>query len=171
MEQSQNQVFKSYRDFWTRTLDVSGRSSRADFWHPFWINFIITSLLGIFSVGLFSSLFAIAIIIPSFTVMARRLHDTNRTLILAIVAEISGLITTIAAVVFIIAVLAIASSGHAGVIGATLMAGAFGTVVAGVITLYTLYVLIAPGNKGPNRYGDGGSCIEKPEVIDSEVSI
>ena len=54
MEQSQNQVFKSYRDFWTRTLDVSGRSSRADFWHPFWINFIITSLLGIFSVGLLS---------------------------------------------------------------------------------------------------------------------
>ena len=116
-------------------LDVNGRSTRPEFWHPFWINFVISALLGIVSGGLLSSIFAIAIIIPTFTVMARRLHDTNRTMLLAVVFEISGLITTIAAVVFIVAVVAAASSGSGSVIGASLMAGAFGTAVAGIITI------------------------------------
>lgn len=158
MDNSQNQVISCYKAYWTRFLDVSGRSTRPEFWHPFWINFVISALLGIVSGGLLSSIFAIAIIIPTFTVMARRLHDTNRTMILAVVFEISGLITTIAAVIFIVAVVAAASSGSGSVIGASLMAGAFGTAVAGIITIYTLVVLITPGNKEPNNYGDGGSC-------------
>lgn len=158
MDNSQNQVISCYKAYWTRFLDVNGRSTRPEFWHPFWINFVISALLGIVSGGLLSSIFAIAIIIPTFTVMARRLHDTNRTMLLAVVFEISGLITTIAAVVFIVAVVAAASSGSGSVIGASLMAGAFGTAVAGIITIYTLVVLIAPGNKGPNNYGDSGSC-------------
>ncbi|MCD8909600.1 DUF805 domain-containing protein [Staphylococcus gallinarum] len=164
MDNSQNQVISCYKAYWTRFLDVNGCSTRPEFWHPFWINFVISALLGIVSGGLLSSIFAIAIIIPTFTVMARRLHDTNRTMLLAVVFEISGLITTIAAVVFIVAVVAAASSGSGSVIGASLMAGAFGTAVAGIITIYTLVVLIAPGNKGPNNYGDGGSCEVPTEV-------
>lgn len=163
MDNSQNQVIESYKDFWKRFIDINGRSTRADFWHPFWINFIITSLLGIVSAGFLSGLFGLAVIIPSFTVMTRRLHDSNRTMILAIVAHISGFITTLAAVTFIIAVLAAASAGSSGILGASVMAGAFGTVIAGVVTLYTLYVLIIPGNKEPNRYGSGGSTQIAPQ--------
>ncbi|WP_422404692.1 DUF805 domain-containing protein [Mammaliicoccus sp. JADD-157] len=60
-------------------------------WHPFWINFVITSLLGMVSAGFLSGLFGLAVIIPSFTVMTRRLHDSNRTMVLAIISHISGL--------------------------------------------------------------------------------
>ncbi|CPO06146.1 Uncharacterised protein [Staphylococcus aureus] len=69
-----------------------------------------------------------------------------------------------ASVIFIIAVLAVASSGSGGMIGATIMAGAFGTVIAGFVTLYILYVLIKSGDKMPNKYGSGGSCEVVPEV-------
>ncbi|MDG0822777.1 MAG: DUF805 domain-containing protein [Staphylococcus equorum] len=164
MNNSQNQVIQSYKEFWTRFLDINGRSTRPNFWHPFWINFVISSLLGIVSAGLLSSVFAIAIIIPSFTVMARRLHDTNRTMVLAIVSHISGFIAMVATIVFIVGVLAVASSGSGGMIGATLLAGAFGAVVAGVIALYTLYVLVITGNRELNNYGSGGSCEIDPQA-------
>ncbi|WP_251521725.1 MULTISPECIES: DUF805 domain-containing protein [Staphylococcus] len=160
MEDTQNQVVKSYKEFWTRFLDVKGRSRRADYWHQFWINFVISSLLGIVSAGFLSSLFALAIIIPTFTVMVRRLHDTNRTMALAIVSYISGFIATFAAVMFVFAIVAAASASGSGVIGLTLIAGAFGTVVAGLVALYTLIVLIIPGDNTPNNYGDGGSCLK-----------
>ncbi|SCS68263.1 DUF805 domain-containing protein [Staphylococcus caeli] len=169
MNNSQNQVIESYKDFWLRFLDVNGRSSRPDYWHPFWINFIISSLLGIVSGGLLSSVFAIAIIIPTFTVMVRRLHDTNRTMILAIVSYISGFISMLAAIVFILGVITVVSTGGGGVIGTTLMAGVFGAVVAGLVTLYTLFVLILPGNKKGNRYGDGGSSQAEVESADENL--
>lgn len=159
MNNSQNQILQSYKDFWVRYIDVNGRSKRSDFWHPFWINFLISSVLGAISGGLLTTIFGIAIVIPAFTVMVRRLHDTNRTMILAIVSYFSSLITTMAAVMFILTVLALASSGNFGLIGVTLMASAFGTFVGGVITLYTLFALIKPGNKDVNRYGSDGSCV------------
>ena len=164
MNNSQNQVIESYKDFWVRFLDINGRSNRPDFWHAFWINFVITSLLGMVSAGFLSGLFGLAVIIPSFTVMTRRLHDSNRTMVLAIVSHISGLIALAATVTFVVAILAAAGAGSTGMLGASLMAGAFGTVVAGVVTLYTLYVLVKPGDKTANNYGSGGSCDIAPEV-------
>ncbi|MEX2948375.1 DUF805 domain-containing protein [Staphylococcus warneri] len=158
MNNSESSVMKSYKEFWTRFIDVQGRSTRSDFWHPFWINLLISSILGIISAGLLSSLFAIAVMIPNFTVMVRRLHDTNRTMILAIVSYISSFIAALGASIFIIGVVIAAGSGSGTIIGATVMAGVVGTVVAGLVTLYTLLVLVIAGNKKPNRYGDGGSC-------------
>lgn len=164
MNNSQNQVIESYKDFWVRFLDINGRSSRPDFWHPYWINFVIASLLGMVSAGFLSGLFALAVIIPSFTVMTRRLHDSNRTMLLAIVYHISGFIALGATFTFLLAIFAAVGSGSTGMIGASLMAGVFGTIVVGLIMLYTLYVLVAPGNKTPNNYGLGGSCDIAPEV-------
>ncbi len=34
-------IFKSYIDFWKRTFDFSGRSTRSDFWVPFLIHIFI----------------------------------------------------------------------------------------------------------------------------------
>src|SRR5699024_11557447 len=86
-------------------------------------------------------------------VMTRRLHDSNRTMVLAIVSHISGLIALAATVTFVVAILAAAGAGSTGMLGASLMAGAFGTVVAGVVTLYTLYVLVKTGDTSVNNYG------------------
>lgn len=60
------------------------------------------------SAGFLSGLFGLAVIIPSFTVMTRRLHDSNRTMVLAIVSHISGLIALAATVTFVVAILAAA---------------------------------------------------------------
>ncbi len=100
MENQSNQIIESYKQFWIRFLDVKGRSDRADYWHPFWINFLISTVLGALSGGLLSSIFGIAIIIPSFTVMVRRLHDTNRTMLFAIISYISGFIASVGTLVF-----------------------------------------------------------------------
>lgn len=109
MNKSSNFI-SSYFNFWKRSLDIHGRSTRSEFWHPFWINFLITSLLGIFSVGTLSSIFA-----------------------------------TIKFEEF-------------GLLGSTFIAGIFGVVIAGGVSLYILYLLIKPGNIKVNRYGSGGSC-------------
>ncbi|BBK26989.1 DUF805 domain-containing protein [Staphylococcus arlettae] len=166
------QIMQSYTAFWTRFLDVKGRASRSDFWHPFWINFLITSLLGIFSVGTLSSVFALFLIIPTFTVKVRRLHDTNRTMLLAIISHISGLITAVGTIAFGLIIITIATQTETmGVLKAIMLAGVFGTLFAGVVTLYTWIVLIMRGNKKPNRYGAGGSCqvVAAQDVVMTEV--
>ncbi|QTQ08559.1 DUF805 domain-containing protein [Macrococcoides canis] len=154
---NQNEIIESYKSFWTRALDINGRSTRAEFWHPYWINFIISALIGMVSAGTLSGLFGLAVIIPTFTVTVRRLHDTNRTMVLAVVSQISGIIAIIASVVFVLTVLAAAASQSTSFFGATLIAGLFGTAVTGALYIYTLYVLVKPGDQFPNNYGNGGS--------------
>ncbi|PTI76824.1 DUF805 domain-containing protein [Staphylococcus succinus] len=158
MNKSSN-LISSYFNFWKRCLDINGRSTRSEFWHPFWINFLITSLLGVFSVGTLSSIFGLITLIPYFTVMTRRLHDSNRSMIFAILYYIGGFITKAAAVIFVLGIIfATISFEEFGLLGTTFIASIFGVVIAGVVSLYILYLLIKPGNKKMNRYGSGGSC-------------
>lgn len=158
MNKSSNFI-SSYFNFWKRSLDIHGRSTRSEFWHPFWINFLITSLLGIFSVGTLSSIFAIITLIPYFTVMTRRLHDSNRSMAFAILYYISGFITKAATILFVLAIIfATIKFEEFGLLGSTFIAGIFGVVIAGGVSLYILYLLIKPGNIKVNRYGSGGSC-------------
>jgi uncharacterized membrane protein YhaH (DUF805 family) len=66
---------------------LKGRSGRLEFWTFFFCNLAIGVGFGIISrfpglwilISVVSGLFSLAIIIPSFTVGVRRLHDTNRS--------------------------------------------------------------------------------------------
>lgn len=90
----------AYLDFWKRYFDFSGRSTRTQYFVPVIINYIILSLLSynsitsvykyaieggsyslptVGSVGMFGAIFALLTIIPSFAVLIRRLHDTDRS--------------------------------------------------------------------------------------------
>lgn len=159
MNKSSNQIIMSYSNYWKRALDVNGRSTRSDFWHPYWINLVITSLLSILSVGTLGSLFALATLIPSFTVMTRRLHDSNRSMLFAILYHISGFITKAAAIFFVLGVIfASINFEDFSILGTTFVASTFGIVAAGLISLFILFLLEKKGNKKPNRYGSGGSC-------------
>lgn len=154
MNKSSNFI-SSYFNFWKRSLDIHGRSTRSEFW----INFLITSLLGIFSVGTLSSIFVIITLIPYFTVMTRRLHDSNRSMAFAILYYISGFITKAATILFVLGIIfATIKFEEFGLLGSTFIAGIFGVVIAGGVSLYILYLLIKPGNIKVNRYGSGGSC-------------
>ncbi|GGI43385.1 DUF805 domain-containing protein [Mammaliicoccus stepanovicii] len=160
------QVFQSYKDFWIRFLDVNGRSNRADFWHPFWINFIISSLLGLVSAGFLSSLFGLVILIPTFTVMVRRLHDINWRMIFAIIVFCSwciGPVYLLVLFIFLYTGMLYDGAGDKYI----WLAYQFSQVLIFVnifITIFALYVLARPGHKTPNKYGSGGSCEVVPEV-------
>jgi uncharacterized membrane protein YhaH (DUF805 family) len=86
-------VFKKWKDY-------KGRASRREFWlfalACFIVNIVfmvltVIPLLG-FLVGIVNFVFGLAIIIPSFTVAVRRLHDTNKTgwLMLLVLIPIVG---------------------------------------------------------------------------------
>ncbi len=64
-------VLKKYAEF-------NGRATRSEFWYFVLANAIISILLGFISNNL-GSLYNLAVIVPSVAVGARRLHDTNRS--------------------------------------------------------------------------------------------
>ena len=72
------QPLKKYADF-------SGRATRQEFWTYYLFLFIVFLFLPIIETALLGSgliltiLFAVATLVPSWAVSARRLHDTNRS--------------------------------------------------------------------------------------------
>lgn len=76
-------VLKKYAVF-------SGRAQRSEFWYFVLFNVIITGVLswidralgatiGSMGTGILSSLYSLAVLIPSIAVGVRRLHDTDRS--------------------------------------------------------------------------------------------
>ncbi len=70
-QESIKTCFKKYADF-------DGRASRPEYWWFFLFCVLASIALGIVSATL-STLFSLATLIPSFSVGARRLHETNRS--------------------------------------------------------------------------------------------
>jgi uncharacterized membrane protein YhaH (DUF805 family) len=70
------EVLKKYAAF-------SGRARRREFWYFVLFNFIIIIILSIIdqAIGsaILSTIYSLAVLIPSIAVTVRRLHDTNRT--------------------------------------------------------------------------------------------
>jgi uncharacterized membrane protein YhaH (DUF805 family) len=59
-------------------LDFSGRSTRAELWWWMLFCWVVAAVLSIFDTSV-TALFSLAVVIPSFAVGARRLHDIGRT--------------------------------------------------------------------------------------------
>lgn len=63
--------------------EFSGRSTRKEYWMYYLIYFLIYIVLavidGIVGVMIFTSIFSLALMIPSVSITARRLHDTGRS--------------------------------------------------------------------------------------------
>ncbi len=58
--------------------DFNGRATRAEYWWFMLFIVLLTVLLG-FASDMLSSLFCLAMLLPSIAAAARRLHDTGRT--------------------------------------------------------------------------------------------
>lgn len=80
--QSIKTCFKKYATF-------SGRASRSEFW--WWsllctiISFVIMSIDKMIGISVLQVIFCLATILPSIAVSVRRLHDTNRSALWAII--------------------------------------------------------------------------------------
>ena len=154
-------IFKSYIDFWTRFFDFNGRSTRSDFWVPFLIHAFI--LFFIFYIGVAINIpigrYAVIItMVPSFTVTTRRLHDTNRTMLFAILYPISAIAAPFGAIAGFIGLFAWEGTDGDPTVGLVLIISILCLIFGTVISIYSLILFILPGNKTPNKYGSGGSC-------------
>ena len=83
-----------------------GRSRRSEYWYFVLFNFLISIALNIIdrgigtydskaTVGLLSTIYALAVLVPSIAVGIRRLHDTNRSgwwLLIALIPLIGAII-------------------------------------------------------------------------------
>ncbi len=85
-ESYQNPSFgEAIRSFFIRYIDFSGRSSRAEYWFVFLMNFIVTSAIAFMAknisniFGILDSVYSLAVLIPMLAIDFRRLHDTGRS--------------------------------------------------------------------------------------------
>lgn len=161
-------IFKSYTDFWKRTFNFSGRSARSDFWVPFLTHIFI--FLFVFYVGAIIDVplvryVVLITIVPSFTVTARRLHDTNRRLLFAILFPISAVAVPTGGITAFIGMFAWAGTGGTNQIAAVIIVSSLSLIFGVIIILYSLFLFILPGNKTPNKYGSGGSCVSSNAEI------
>ncbi|MDG4944478.1 MULTISPECIES: DUF805 domain-containing protein [Staphylococcus] len=154
MNRTQN-VLSCYKLFWTRAFDYHGRSTRKEFWHPFWINLVISFLLARFTHNVVDDIFSLIIFVPTLTVMARRLHDKNRTMLLAVILNVIGLGATILDLTT--GSFSIMSNEVTPMVTAYITALAIFTVIVFILTIYVIVLMCTKGDEKPNKYGDGGT--------------
>ena len=140
-------VFRNYTNF-------SGRAPRSEFW---WFTlFPFVSQIAFYFIPFVGWLYALALLLPSLAVTARRLHDTGRSAWWMLLYLVSVLGFTVA-VSALIAVLAISVFGPR--FGEEMDWGIFAIligillIVSVVSAIVLLIFLIMPGTPGPNRYG------------------
>ena len=161
-------IIKSYTDFWKRTFDFSGRSTRSDFWVPFLTHIFIFLFVFYFGAIIDVPLGRYVVLItmvPSFTITARRLHDTNRTMLFAILFPISAVAAPTGGIAAFIGMFAWAGTGGTNTIAAVIIVSSLSLLLGVIIALYSLFLFILPGNKTPNKYGSGGSCVTSTTEI------
>ena len=76
---------EALRSFFVRYIDFSGRSSRAEYWFVFLMNFIVSSAVTFMTkqisnvFGILDLIYNLAVLIPMLAIDFRRLHDTGRS--------------------------------------------------------------------------------------------
>lgn len=69
---------ESIKACFNKYADFNGRATRSEFWWFFLFVFLVAMAASIIS-PMLSMLFSLAVLLPSVTVGARRLHDTGRS--------------------------------------------------------------------------------------------
>lgn len=165
--------WQNYKSLWTaeKYVGFKGRASRREYWTTVLIIFITELIVSIpdmvvsMSVrtangfSLFSTIYAIAILLPSLSLTFRRLHDVGR----------SGWWIISECIVAAVMMISLCSAVIAGAINMTFSRG-FNFVDAGMISLLLFGALLAvvcvtiqiivfvftllKGQTGPNKYGE-----------------
>ena len=76
-------MIQAYVKMWKNFANFKGRASRADYWWAYLANLIVSFVIGIVAgivkLPILTTIYMIAILIPSLSLAVRRLHDTNRS--------------------------------------------------------------------------------------------
>ena len=68
-----------YPQFWTRSFDFEGRTSRIDFWKIVLVNLILSVLLSKLAPSALYTVFVVASICPGLAMNIRRIRDTGHS--------------------------------------------------------------------------------------------
>lgn len=132
-------------------FDFSGRAQRAEYWWFFLFTLIASVILGIADAMIFgwseddimpiSTIFSLAVVIPSLSVGWRRMHDIDR----------SGWWTLLPYGVLIFVVIALVTLGVTETAGAATILGSIGLFVISFI--YVIVLLCRDSDYDTNRFG------------------
>ena len=71
-------MFEHYANCFKKYIDFAGRATRSEYWYFVLVNLIVSIVLSILSVRL-QQIYSLVAFIPSWSVLWRRLPDTNRS--------------------------------------------------------------------------------------------
>ena len=80
-EPEMNEWINAYLDMWRNYANFNGRCRRAGYWKAAVVNFVVIFIISILPIvgSALSSLYSIAILVPSIALCARRLHDIHKS--------------------------------------------------------------------------------------------
>jgi uncharacterized membrane protein YhaH (DUF805 family) len=76
-------MFNYYLEAFKRYADFNGKSNRPEYWYFVLVNIIISILVsivaGMIKLPVLSTIYSLAVLVPSLAAGVRRLHDTNKS--------------------------------------------------------------------------------------------
>ena len=145
---------ESIKTCFGKYVDFSGRASRSEYW---WFTlFSIISQIVLNFIPFVGWIFSLALLLPSLSATARRLHDTDRTawwMLLYLVPVLS--LMAISIMIIVLIGISLSDSGEETVVAW----GIFGIIIIFLIissivsAIVLLIFLVLAGTEGPNRYG------------------
>ena len=145
----------------SKYADFGGRAMRSEYW--WWVlavmvgNVIFGTVDYVLPFRFLQPIFALSVLVPTWAVVTRRLHDTGRSGGWAALSLVSGAIFAFSILVFIFGAL-LAGFGDPGE-GETVFAlGIIGITVSAlillVIAIWSIIWLVQRGEDGPNQFGE-----------------
>ena len=149
-----NKLWQNFLDTVTNHyFDLNGRVGRAQFWYFILVEIVIGIVIGIVQSillhGLLTPLFGLAMLLPNYGMATRRLQDTGRNGMLALVAFGASALLNVISLIGVI-------GGAAGAVGFLLIFATIGWIVALVALvagIAVIYFCAQPGQAEANTYG------------------
>lgn len=134
-------------------FDLNGRVGRTRFWYFVLVEFAVAIVLGIVQSiilhGVLTALFGLAMLLPNYGMATRRLQDTGRNGMLALVTFGAGALLNVISLIAVI-------GGVAGALGFLFIFATIGWLVACVALIAgvaLIYFCAQPGQAEANAYG------------------
>ena len=149
--------FEYYKEAWRKYAQFSGRASRSEYWYFVLFNFLI--MLGISMVELFfaadmdilSTIYSLAVFIPSLAVYGRRYHDIGKSCWFAFVPYF-----VVLGICFLAGVAIGVVAGSPMTVGYLMPFGfgISGIILVAVVIVWQIVFPCMPSQEGKNKYGE-----------------